>query len=688
MATASSNVQVKVEYKGTDNASKASKRATEGVKRFGRSAKQATKDAQGFGKAFEESGDRVSDTSGKASTALSSLGDFAGASEGAFRQASEAAGLLDDVMTVLPGPLGIAAGAIAGLTTVLVLNQQEAERSAAKIRQNFGGDLAAEIKQVRREFEFNADAAVDLGKALEATGLTAADVKDDLARVVREADEIGEDGSAAVSSFARSLLSASKPAEILIRKLQRLNQEADKRTFAKLADDRQEGEAADKAAGDRLDELTKKLRSQQKALRDLRAGRTGETAQIKEQTGLMQRLGNFITNNVNDQQRRVAAIRQDEQAQVDLAYRIGQTTDKIAEFNRLRNNALESSAEAQRQAEQEAKAEANLEFEQSKAFNAEVARIKRLEEQRKAAAAAARARRAREQKQRAIESSERKREIEQQRKLNDAKRAAAEADRARAQELAKQERARAEREAAQKAALAEEKRRFDQAVSSTMALQQQVGALDTSVSNALAALPALGAAAATALQDAADSTVKATALAGQAADGFVESERQRVNEQIKAEEQAALATATSQEQRTAIQERFEAKRTKNLEDTEKRKAAIMALVSAAQAALLFAQGQLPQAASAAVAAASFAAIAGGAVKRVGGGAATAGGGATTGAGAATATTTADAAPSTQGNVVVNFGSGFVIGTQQQIGQAVAGSLRSLRTTGLVTAGGV
>ncbi len=91
MATASSNVQVKVEYKGTDNASKASKRATEGVRRFGRSAKQATKDAQGFGKAFEESGDRVSDTSGKASTALSSLGDFAGASEGAFRQASEAA---------------------------------------------------------------------------------------------------------------------------------------------------------------------------------------------------------------------------------------------------------------------------------------------------------------------------------------------------------------------------------------------------------------------------------------------------------------------------------------------------------------------------------------------------------------------------------------------------------------------
>jgi hypothetical protein len=167
VATATNNVQVKVQFNGVNNSKKAARQATEGVRRFGKSAKDATKDARNFGKAFEESGDRISDTSGKASTALSSLGDFAGTSEGAFRSASEAAGLLDDIMTVLPGPIGIAAGAIAGLTTVLVLNRQEAARSAARIRQAFGPELAQEVSALRREFGFSAEAAVDLGKAIE-----------------------------------------------------------------------------------------------------------------------------------------------------------------------------------------------------------------------------------------------------------------------------------------------------------------------------------------------------------------------------------------------------------------------------------------------------------------------------------------------------------------------------------------
>ena len=124
-----------------------------------------------------------------------------------------------------------------------------------------------------------------------------------------------------------------------------------------------------------------------------------------------------------------------------------------------------------------------------------------------------------------------------------------------------------------------------------------------------------------------------------------------------------------------------------LEAAERRKAGILALVSAATAALEFARKNYAGAAAAGAAAVQYAAIAGGAVSRVKSGAATAGAGATTGTGETLTTAAADTGASTAA-INVSFGSGFVIGTQQQIGQAIAGSLRSLRTTGLATAGGV
>ena len=317
MATASSNVQVKVTYKGIDNVSKTSARATAGVRRFGKSAKDATKDARNFGKAFEESGDRISDTSGKASTALSSLGDFAGSSEGAFRSASEAAGLLDDIMTVLPGPIGIAAGAIAGLTTVLVLNRQEAARSAARIRQAFGPELAQEVSALRREFGFSAEAAVDLGRAIEQSGIPAEELAPKLRRVVENAEEIGEDGSQAVSDFAKTLIAAGKPVDRLVAKLRRLNLEASNRAFADLTATRKEGEEADKAAATALDNLTKKLSEQRRALRDLQAGRTGEFKRLSEQRNLLQSVGDFLTGNERRQRALSAAADRDAQSIAD-----------------------------------------------------------------------------------------------------------------------------------------------------------------------------------------------------------------------------------------------------------------------------------------------------------------------------------------------------------------------------------
>ncbi len=222
---------------------------------------------------------------------------------------------------------------------------------------------------------------------------------------------------------------------------------------------------------------------------------------------------------------------------------------------------------------------------------------------------------------------------------------------------------------ARKKAEAARKASFDAAISQARQLQGALGPMQTTLGNALSALPALGAGVATAFSDSKTAIVDAASVAGTAALGFIDAEGKR-----------SAATAKN-----------EAERAKALEKAERRKAAILAIMETARAlAFAFTPGMQAQAASSAAAAALYAGVAGGVIKTgssAGAGSATTGA-ATTGTGIATTTATADAGPTTTAPVVVNFGGGFVFGTQQQVGQAIAGSLRSLRTTGLATAGGV
>ena len=194
MATASSNVQVKFTLRGEDRASSVINNVGRSVDKFG------------------DAGDQAADRAGKLSTALSSLGDFAGRSEGAFRQASEAAGAFDDVLTVLPGPIGIAAGAAAGLTTILVLQAKKAREDAAALRQAFGPDLSDEIAEVAKQLGLNREASIKFGKVMRATGRSADDLKKEIKFVVKAAEEVGEDGSAAVVQFADKILNTTTAA--------------------------------------------------------------------------------------------------------------------------------------------------------------------------------------------------------------------------------------------------------------------------------------------------------------------------------------------------------------------------------------------------------------------------------------------------------------------------------------------
>ena len=85
-------VENKIVITGADNASDAINKARKSVLGLERTTKRAGASSKKFGKDFAEAGDQAAGRAGKLSTALSSLGDFAGKSEGSFRQASEAAG--------------------------------------------------------------------------------------------------------------------------------------------------------------------------------------------------------------------------------------------------------------------------------------------------------------------------------------------------------------------------------------------------------------------------------------------------------------------------------------------------------------------------------------------------------------------------------------------------------------------
>lgn len=155
---------------------------------------------------FAEAGDQVATRAGRASTALSSLGDFAGNMEGEFRTASEAAGAIDDVLTLLPGPAGIAAAALAGVgTAVFFMNKQLSQTNAA-IDQAFGPGGRAQIKAFAGAVGVSRSEAV--GLRLEIDKLkddTLKPTAEELRRVREAAEAVGLDGAESVQKYIAAL---------------------------------------------------------------------------------------------------------------------------------------------------------------------------------------------------------------------------------------------------------------------------------------------------------------------------------------------------------------------------------------------------------------------------------------------------------------------------------------------------
>ena len=233
------------------------------------------------------------------------------------------------------------------------------------------------------------------------------------------------------------------------------------------------------------------------------------------------------------------------------------------------------------------------------------------------------------------------------------------------------------------------RRQVQDAVSYLAQVGAAIGPLDSVMGNVAVAAAKAGPAIAKLATEGAKAAPAAIQAFGQIGSSFVDAELARVNAATQSAAEIAAAKATEAgdtEKAKEIMASAEAEMADEKEKAEKRKAGIMALVSAAQAVFMFSTGNLPGAAAAGAAAALYASIAGGAVGAVqpGGGAGTtagtvAGGGAAGGA----------AGGGGGGSVInVNFQRGFVIGTEQTIGRTVQGAVRSLGTTGYAAKAGV
>jgi len=725
VATASNNVQVKVTYQGVDNASRASASATKGVEKFGQSADRAKKKVDNLrgGVAKLASGDLlegVKELREGLGGSLAAKAAIGAAGVAALGAAAAVAVTKVAKLTVEFNRLSASADAAFGTTG------GEGFARALSLAEQVGGVGAENIVKLASTLKLagvNATVTTEQLQELTNRATTAGVSGDEALRALNDALRTGStealsaagtfvSGELAVANYARAIGVSAETLDLQTRRqvvadavLRDLNATTQRATTAYSQQD-----SALSALGNATLRLKLIISDE---LGPSTASLVSDFAQFTQAAGTATRavialgrlgfafLGQQIGLIIGPITTATTALRAlatgDLAGAADAVRRFGQVTrdnfrdvgNAAARLGRVFTEDLPASArtgaiQTVNAFDQVNRAVAQANQVAAKAAKDAQARQARLAKAR-AAAAARRAREAREQ----AEELRYFAGLEKQR-LAEIKKAE-EAEAYRRREAFEDEQRRKQRDAAESKRIAEEQQRlararFDDAISRFAAVQGQIGQLDSTLANTFATLPAFLGATLEAAKGQLENYVKATEQAGQALGGFVDAEKARYAERLSVEEQAALATAKTEEERTAIQAKYEAKRAKNVEDSERRKAAILALTSAAQAALFFATGQIPQAVAATAAAAGFAAVAGGLVKRTGG--ASAGAGASTGGGAATSTATADAAPSTQGNVVVNFQGGFVIGTQQQLGQAIAGSLKSLQTTGLATAGGV
>lgn len=210
---------------------------------------------------------------------------------------------------------------------------------------------------------------------------------------------------------------------------------------------------------------------------------------------------------------------------------------------------------------------------------------------------------------------------------------------------------------------------------------QAVGQSVSSMSRGLSALGKIA-------DDDAQKLGKTVAAVGEAAAGvanaIINASSQRLLQQLDVEEQGALKTAKTEEEKAAIVEKFEKKKADARDAATRQSAGIMALMAAAQAiAYAFTPGMQAASIGQGVAAVAFGAIALGATgSSYVPGAATAGGGGGGFSSGAAGGSAGGSGSGSGGGVTNVFNFNGVYATQQQLGKALNTATGSLAGTGI------
>jgi len=402
MARAVARVEQKIIITGADNASDAINKARASLGKLETSAKRTGKSVKNAGAhaktAFSHG---LPGLEGKHDS-FNRLSAAVGGAGGALQESTHSIALLDAAMRLVPGPVGAAAAAIAGLTALTYGHVKAANQAREKMRQAFGGEMLADITDLQHGFSLSAESAIELGVAMQDSGKSAADVHDELINVINKAEAVGADGSEAVSKFAVSLTKGVTEAQKLTNRLKALGVAVRNANLESAAGDSFLGSfagAAGKAADQRLLKMQQKLASATQHMRDLGAETKGPIANFKESLGWASDLDKLLgITGEAESKRRLAAKRGQFEAVKAAAAAVRAARASIKAHDDRRTAAAKTLKQVARSEEAIRVEEAETETQQAVADNAKEARAKKVAARSKARAAAAKRARAAQQK--------------------------------------------------------------------------------------------------------------------------------------------------------------------------------------------------------------------------------------------------------------------------------------------------
>ena len=216
-------VQNRIQIDGVDNASDAIRKAQDSLRgleaqsaKTGGAAgglrsnfKGVSDEAGGLGERFNEAGEAGAGAMSKIGRLARPLAGFTGNAAGEVKELGHGLHGMALAMELLPGPVGLAVGAIAGLTVGAVLLNKHIAESAAKM-ELLGGPSADALK---KGLNLDADSAVKLSQALDGLANKNLVPSTELLKKVGEnAERMGKEPAEAMVKFVAAI--AAGPDEL------------------------------------------------------------------------------------------------------------------------------------------------------------------------------------------------------------------------------------------------------------------------------------------------------------------------------------------------------------------------------------------------------------------------------------------------------------------------------------------